>query len=314
MAHGKTHHHQAADHLCRADQRRHHQLLAQRQALFGQHRDQVGAQQRGDHRQRGEGQHHRPEHRLAQGELGDAGLRGIRQRGWRRRGRVCGMRHIAQAGVQGRANEKVERRKAQQRLAPAQVQHQPLRQRHEDGAGKARHQGHRDDGLLVAIAKGLAQHDEGRLVQRGRHGQPDRYPHQQESGLVRAPRPQQQAGAGQHGARAHHDARRHAVEQAAHRERAHRPDQQPERIAAGKKGFGVAQRRAHRPDEHGEGEVQRAPGNRLGDAKGPDQLVWRDGAWAGWGVLSCHGAPGRGMYRRAMAAVRRRMARLAARG
>jgi len=68
------------------------------------------------------------------------------------------------------ADQQVQQCEYLQRVAPADVLHAQVRQRNADRAGKTGNQRKADDGALVGIAKGLAQHHEGRVVQRGRHG------------------------------------------------------------------------------------------------------------------------------------------------
>ena len=219
----------------------------------------------------GEADGERPERgmaeRAAQGGIADALSRGAGC-GVARAGRLA----IAQQQRMHRQGDGgIAEGERDERVAPAELIDEELRQRDEHRAGEAADQGQRGDACAVVVGEGAGDHGEDRLVERRRQRQAEAEPdHIEERDTVDA-RPGGEQYRGGERAQRHHRAAAMAVDAGADRIGRQSGGEQSQRQRAVERSAAPAELAFHRHDEQREAVIDRAPRDELRRRERPDQ-------------------------------------------
>ena len=158
----------------------------------------------------------------------------------------------------------------EERVPPAEALDQPPRNGQKDGAGESRH------GRQDQQRSGPPPHEPGRgrgergLVERQRDRDPDSGPDEVEPRQTLHARPCHEQHRPQHGAERHRHAGTGAVEPVPERRGEDHGHEERERVGPGDLRRRPAELGLHGDEEDGEGVVEDAPGDRLGDGQRPD--------------------------------------------
>ncbi len=173
--------------------------------------------------------------------------------------------------MEGDRGRRQDRGQGEERPPPAARPDQPGGERDEDDRGEAGDEGQDRERAAPAAAEPGRHDDEGGLVEGGGHRQADPGPDEVVGGdaVDRGPGDDQQRGGA--GAGGHQGAGAVPVEPAPGGERGDAGDQEGEGVAAGQGGARPAEVVLHRGEEDGEGVVEDAPGDGLGEGEGEDE-------------------------------------------
>ena len=174
--------------------------------------------------------------------------------------------------VQGHGDHGEDDRQDDERVAPAVGVDEGLGQRQEDEAGQGGDQGHGGHGTATSVgaAKPLGHDGEGRLVEHGGHHHADGDPQGVEGRQPMDARPRRDEDRPGDRAQRHQPTGTTAIEVTTDADPDHGRDEQREREGTGELRGREAELALHGQQEDGEGVVEDAPGDRLGDGQRAD--------------------------------------------